>query len=85
MFFIIGRINDFDMDNSEYLHWTMVREIQMEVADSDPRFTWINTDDLSGGEPKGVIAENDLHFTRKGTLELARRFANAAMALINSR
>ena len=47
--FVIGRLSDFDMKNSRYPHWTMVREEQVKVAKSSKRFSWVNTDDLNDG------------------------------------
>jgi len=65
--FVIGRLSDFDMDNSKYPHWTMVRQAQVEVANSEPLAAWVNTDDLNDGKNlKGEIVKNDLHYSEKG-------------------
>lgn len=72
---IIGRLSDFDMDNSDYPHWTTVRKAQTSVADSSPRMAWINTDDLNG-------PADDLHYTAEGYNELGRRFAEKAIEMI---
>ena len=72
--FVIGRISDFDMDDSGYPHWTKVREAQVKVAESDPNVAWIDTDDLNG---KG----NGLHYGA-GYAELGKRFAEKAIAMI---
>lgn len=47
--FLIDRLSDFDMSNEKYSHWTMIRDIQVKVAESNPRFDWIDTDDLNDG------------------------------------
>jgi hypothetical protein len=73
--FVIGRLSDFDNDNQRYPHWTMVREAQVEVADSDPRGGWVDTDDLNG-------PQDDLHYTRDGYRELGERFAAKAIELV---
>ncbi len=81
--FVNGRLSDFDMSNDIYPHWTMIREIQVEVANSNPRFTWVNTDDLNdGANRKGKEIEDDLHMSAKGYVIMGERFANAAIELI---
>ena len=75
---IIGRLSDFDMDNSDYPHWTVVRTAQMSVAESSPNIALINTDDLNG-------PADDLHYTAEGYEELGRRFAEKAIELIRSK
>lgn len=81
--FIIGRINDFDLDNDLYPHWTMIREIQEKVAQARPHFEWVNTDDLNDGyNQSGIPIENDLHLTPDGYDTLGERFAAKALKLI---
>ena len=81
--FVIGRLSDFDMANKRYRHWTMVREAQMKVAESDPRFVWVNTDDLNDGlNRKGKQIKNDLHYSAVGYKTLGKRFAQSALKLI---
>ena len=75
--FVIGRLSDFDNDNRRYPHWTMVRQSQVEVAESDPRGAWVDTDDLNG--PK-----NGLHYTKEGYKILGKRFAAKAINLIKT-
>ena len=61
----------------------MVREAQMKVAESDPRFVWINTDDLNDGlNRKGKQIKNDLHYSATGYKTLGKRFAQSALKLI---
>jgi hypothetical protein len=81
--FVIGRLSDFDMANKQYRHWTMVREAQMKVAESDPRFVWVNTDDLNDGlNRKGKQIKNDLHYSAAGYKDLGKRFAQSALKFI---
>jgi hypothetical protein len=62
--FLIGRLSDFDMQNTTYPHWTMIRDIQEKVAKSNPRFDWINSDDLNDGRTReGKEIKNDLHMS----------------------
>jgi len=81
--FVIGRISDFDMRNSKYKHWTMIRDIQVKVGESDPRFDWINTDDLNDVLKNGSKEiRNDLHMSQEGYLIMGKRFANKAINLL---
>lgn len=81
--FVIGRLSDFDMANARYPHWTMVREIQVKVAKSDPRFDWVDTDDLNDGKNRsGKEIANDLHYSGEGYKAFGRRMAGAALKLI---
>ncbi len=81
--FIIGRLSDFDMQNERYPHWTLIRDIQVKVAESNPRFGWINTDDLNDGYNKnGKKIKNDLHMSSDGYTEMGKRFAEQAILLI---
>lgn len=83
--FVIGRLSDFDMDNRRYPHWTMVREIQVKVADSDPNFAWVNTDDLNDGKNRrGKAIKDDLHYSGEGYKTLGKRFAESSLKLIDS-
>ena len=81
--FVIGRLSDFDLENQKYPHWTMVREIQVKVAKSHPRFAWINTDDLNDGvNRRGKVIANDLHYSAEGYKMLGKRFAENALRLL---
>lgn len=81
--FIIGRLSDFDMQNKRYPHWTLIKEIQVKVAESDPRFEWINTDDLNDGyNRKGKKIKDDLHMSANGYTEMGKRFAEQAILLM---
>ena len=83
--FVIGRLSDFDMENKRAPHWTMVREVQVKVADSNPRFAWVDTDDLNDGKNrKGKPIQNDLHYSGEGYKILGKRFASKALELIEA-
>lgn len=83
--FIVGRLSDFDLENVKYPHWTMIRDAQVALADSNPRFEWVNTDDLNDGiNSKGEEISNDLHMSTEGYKIMGRRFAGKAIQLINS-
>jgi hypothetical protein len=76
MNFIVGRLSDFGSAKpNERPSWNAIREIQVAIADSDPRGAWTDTDDLNG-------PSDDLHYTRPGYDELGRRFGMKAMELI---
>jgi len=80
---IIGRISDYDLDNKKFQDWTMVRNIQVKVAESYPRGAWINTDDLNDGLSRdGIIVNNDLHYSKHGYEVLGKRFAEKAIDMI---
>ncbi len=75
--------HDFDMQNKRYPHWTMVRDVQVNVAESNPLFSWVNTDDLNDGlNRKGKEIKNDLHYSAEGYKTLGKRFAESALNLI---
>ena len=75
--FVIGRISDFDLQNKRYPHWTMIRGVQVKVAENYPRAAWVDTDDLNGNN-------NDLHYTKDGYKTLGARFAEKAIALVKA-
>lgn len=81
--FVIGRISDFDMANEKYPHWTMVRDIQVKVAESNPRFVWVDTDDFNDGiNRKGKEIKDDLHMSGEGYVNMGNRFAEESIKLI---
>ena len=81
--FIIGRLSDFDMKNEKWPHWTLIRDAQVSVGESQSSFSWINTDDLNDGyNKKGDTIENDLHMSVKGYRIMGERFADKAIQLI---
>jgi hypothetical protein len=83
LFFVLGRLSDYDLENKKYPHWTMVREAIVEVADANPRGAWVNTDDLNDGtNRRGKAIKNDLHYSAEGYKVLGKRFADSAIELI---
>lgn len=81
--FVIGRLSDFDLNNTKYPHWTKVRDIQVEVANANPLFGWIDTDDLNDGiNGQGKSIVNDLHMSVEGYQIMGERFAEKAIQLI---
>jgi len=72
---VIGRLSDNYNAAKPSAHWTRVREIQVKLAQDDPRIEWVDTDDLNG-------PGNGLHYTKEGYVELGKRFADKALALI---
>jgi hypothetical protein len=84
--FVIGRISDFDLDNKEYLHWTLVRKAQVEVAESEQFVEWVNTDDCNDGmDRRGKEVIDDLHYSAEGYITLGKRFAEKSILLIKKR
>ena len=82
---VIGRLSDFDLDNKSYPHWTIVRDVQVKVAESNPRFTWVDTDDLNDGKNRrGKSIKDDLHYSGEGYKTLGKRFAASALKLIEA-
>ena len=82
---VIGRLSDFDMQNKKYPHWTMIREVQMEVAENNSHFFWIDTDDLNDGiNRKGKKIKNDLHYSANGYRVLGTRFAEACIEALSA-
>lgn len=81
--FIIGRLSDFGMQNEQYPHWQMIRDVQVKVGASNPRFGWIDTDDLNDGTNReGKAITNDLHMSAQGYITMGHRFAEKAIELI---
>ena len=82
---VIGRLSDFDMNNTKYAHWTLVREQQAAFVQDGSRRTLVNTDDLNDGvNRRGKEIRNDLHYSAQGYVELGRRFAKEAIRLIEA-
>lgn len=71
---VIGRLSDSQTSPD----WTMVRKAQVDVAESNNRYAWVDTDDLNG-------AGNDIHYDTEGSKTLGKRFADKAIKLINNK
>lgn len=81
---VIGRISDYgDTGNS---NWQAVRKAQVDVANNDPKASWVDCDDLNDGiNNKGKEIKNDLHYSREGYQILGKRFARQAKALVDGK
>ena len=83
--FVIGRLSDFGLTRKSHPHWNMIREIQVQVAESNPRFDWINTDDLNNGINRaGEEINNDIHMSAEGYVIMGKRFADTSIKLIEN-
>ncbi len=81
--FVIGRLSDYA--GKEYPDWEKIREIQVKVAESDPAFAWVDTDDLNDGKNRaGKEISNDLHYSGEGYATFGKRMAEAAIAIIEN-
>lgn len=84
IYWVIGRISDFDMHNTQYKRWTQIRDIQVKVAESNPYFAWVDTDDLNDDITDPARRKNnDLHYSDAGYQILGHRFAQSAIKLIH--
>ncbi|MCM8539111.1 MAG: sialate O-acetylesterase [Lentisphaeraceae bacterium] len=81
--YVIGRISD---TRKNHKHWTMVRKVQVELAEKLPRADWVNTDDLNDGlNSNGKLIKNDMHYSVEGYKILGQRLADKAINLINKK
>ncbi len=80
---VIGRLSDAGMDNGRFPHWTMIRDIQVDLAETLPRAAWVNTDDLNTGIHKGKEMVDGVHYSVEGYKILGQRFAEKAIELVN--
>lgn len=81
---VIGRLSDFDMANSKYKHWTLVREAQVQLTKHLDNATWVNTDDLNDGlNRQGKLINNDLHYSQQGYQIFGKRLADSTITLLN--
>ncbi len=69
---VVGRINQFGIDDPKRPGWETVRQAQVSVAENDPLTEWVNLDDLGKG----------LHYDREGYEKMGERFAETAAKLI---
>lgn len=77
LFVVLGRLSDHGVDNPDMPHWPLLREIQVKLAEENPRWAWVDTDDLNG-------PGNNLHYTKDGYRLLGERFAKAALAFVQA-
>jgi len=82
LFVVLGRINDFGLlttkGKAKYPHWTKVREAQVTIAESNPRFDWVDTDDLNNWSS----IQHHIHASEEGYVILGQRFADKAVEQI---
>lgn len=77
MRFVIGRISDHGLQGNEAESWKSMRAIQQKIAETSPLGSWIDTDDLNGGDDKNP--QGDLHYPAKQAVTLGERFGRAAL------
>ena len=76
---IIGRISDFGIKRRPSDAWKALRNLQMSLADENPRWVWIDTDDLNG-------EKDELHYVEPdGYQKLGERYVEAAINLIEGK
>jgi hypothetical protein len=78
---VIGRLSDFDMKNEKYPHWTMIRDIQVELADSHENWAWVDTDSFNDVAKNGNVFQS-IHYTQQGYIEFGKRLAEESIKLI---
>ena len=79
---ICGRLSDHGLKKP---HWVMIREAQVQFAESLARGAWVNTDDLNDGpDGQGRVRHNALHYSVEGYKILGKRYAEKAIALIRN-
>lgn len=80
---VIGRLSDCGLKKKGWPHWQMIRDIQVNIANSNKRFGWIDTDDLNTGVNRnGKTVVDDIHMTKVGYVIMGERFAKKAIELI---
>lgn len=82
MRFVIGRISDHGLHGGTEDAWKQMRAAQVRLAESDALGSWIDTDDLNGGDaahPRG-----ELHYPAENCFKLGERFAVEAVKLLSA-
>lgn len=60
-----------------------MRKVLVEIAESDPRGAWVDTDDLNDGlNRRGKPIQNDLHYSAEGYVTFGQRLADSAIRLV---
>ncbi|QTN31616.1 hypothetical protein HZ994_04510 [Akkermansiaceae bacterium] len=77
MHFVIGRISDYGLHGDAAEGWKRMRAVQQKIAEDDPLGSWIDTDDLNGGD--AAKPEGDLHYPSGESVKLGERFGEAAL------
>jgi hypothetical protein len=79
IYVVIGRLSDHGIKGADkWPKWADVRDAQVKFAESNPKYAWIDTDDLN--DPG-----DGLHYDDKGSIELGNRFAKKAIELIRGK
>lgn len=84
MNFVIGRISDHSPSSKFQSGWDKIRKIHVDVANADPRGSWVDTDDCNN-KIKRDQPTNDLHYTQDGYILFGKRLARQAVRLINGK
>ncbi len=77
---VIGRISDYGLIKKNK-YWSIIRDIQVKMAEDLPNAAWVDTDDLNDISKNGSV-RHDLHYTKEGYKILGQRFAEKAIGLI---
>lgn len=83
--FVIGRLSDHALHHQKGARkesYIKMREIQVKLAEDDPKGEWVNTDDLNDKIREGGVVFHDGHFTKDGYISLGQRFAEKSIGLI---
>jgi len=77
MHFVIGRISDYGLHGEKAEGWERMRAIQQKIAEDDPLGTWVDTDDLNGGDAKNP--QGELHYPADQYPKLGARLAEGIL------
>ncbi len=78
---VYGRLSDHEPKGKEE-NWTRMRELQVAMAEANPHWEWVDTDDLNDHRPN---KPNDLHYSKEGYDIFGERLAEKAAALAKAR
>lgn len=83
LFILSGQSNMQGHRPDEAFTPTVEKALGKENVDSNPRFAWVDTDDLNDGKNRqGKDITDDLHYSGEGYKTFGRRMAEAALRLI---
>ena len=82
--FVIGRLSDYSLDSGKHPQWQTMRDLQVEMAESNPLGAWVDTDDLNNKMDKAGKPKNDVHYTIEGYRIFGQRLADKAIGLIKT-
>lgn len=75
---VIGRLSDYGTEDK----WARMRQLQVQMAEKNPNWAWVDTDDLNDAKMADGSVKNALHYTGEGYKILGQRFAEKAIALL---